>query len=369
MQYINYPHLLLCSTALSLLMSHAYAVTSPVTPGPSVGHRPVTTGLNLGTGNGAGGGNITLATTHLSVGNTIGLMAASGNDADGDADKAGAHCVWYRVDPNTQAETVVRDPGAADRNCHYTIQSADVGFKIKNVIKIFSDQDIATTKGFKLNPIDSWPVETVSANMVINQNNRPFDHIQLDGHKEQMPTTFPTTAYEGAQMQLALTSSSPPNSINSNYNWSSSSAPAVTVNGVGLVTFNNLPSKDGVNIVATAKDGTHSYSYYFKTPKFFITHPSGTALTKTESEKFCVSIGAYKLPAAADLSNGTANRQLGYLLNEWGSFTSRHPWNGGGYFTSKAADGISDETVSLHNGYIGRIALGAAAGVICMKSL
>lgn len=175
---MNYPHVLLCGTVISLLAaSCAYAVESPVTPGPSVGHRPVINGLILGTGNAPNGGDITLNNTILNVGDTIGLWAATGIDADGDLDKAGAHCVWYRVDPNTNAETVVRDPGAADRNCHYTIQAADIGFKIKNVIKIFSDQDIATTKGFTINPIDSWPVETLSSNEV--QSYQPFEYIRL----------------------------------------------------------------------------------------------------------------------------------------------------------------------------------------------
>lgn len=159
---------LLCATAITLLMADStFAVESPVTPGPSVGHRPVTTALILTTGPGL---DITSTGTILNVGDTIGLASARGDDADGDMDKAGANCVWYRVDPVTNAATVARDPGPTDRNCHYTLQAADVGFKIKNTIKIYSDQDIAAAKGFTINPIESWPVDTVSATTVVSRS-------------------------------------------------------------------------------------------------------------------------------------------------------------------------------------------------------
>lgn len=146
-----------------LVINPVYAVESTATPGPSVGHRVVTTNLFLGT---TAHGNIALNTTRLTVRGTIGLYSATGKDADGDVDKAGAHCVWYKVDPITNVETMIKDPGVSDRNCHYTMQPGDVGFKIKNVIKIYSDQDIATAKGYTINPIESWPVETLSANTV-----------------------------------------------------------------------------------------------------------------------------------------------------------------------------------------------------------
>lgn len=193
---MKYPHILLYSTVISLVTaSYAYGIESQVTPGPSVGHRPVITGLILGTGNGVGGGNITLNTTNLRVGEAVGLLSAAGGpssmDADGDLDKAGAHCVWYRVDPNTNAETVIKDPGPTDRNCHYVIQASDVGFKIKNTITIFSDQDIATKKGYTLNPIASLPVDTVSAN--IASSSLPFEIIYgPDTYVEIQPNQYDT---------------------------------------------------------------------------------------------------------------------------------------------------------------------------------
>ncbi|MEG0171507.1 MAG: hypothetical protein RR774_05805, partial [Acinetobacter sp.] len=158
----------------------AYATPSAPTPGPSVGHRPVVTGLILGASD-VGGiykGDMTLSSTSLKPGEGISLASAAGGpngmDVDGDLDKFGAHCVWYRVD-NQGVETVVKDPGPNDRNCSYTIQASDAGFKIKNVITIFSDQDVATQKGYTLNPIGSMPVETVSANNVIPS--LPFEII------------------------------------------------------------------------------------------------------------------------------------------------------------------------------------------------
>ncbi|MDQ4429030.1 hypothetical protein PKO51_06525 [Yokenella regensburgei] len=157
---------LLCATAITLLMADStFAVESSVTPGPSVGHRPVTTRLILGNSS-TPSENITNSKTILKVGDTILLKSAVGDDADGDIDKGGAYCVWYRVDPITSIAVVAKDPGPADRSCSYTIQTADVGFKIKNTIKIYSDQDVATAKGYTINPIESWPVDTISANIV-----------------------------------------------------------------------------------------------------------------------------------------------------------------------------------------------------------
>ncbi|EHM1654536.1 hypothetical protein KDR40_004863 [Salmonella enterica subsp. enterica serovar Saintpaul] len=336
------------------------ATESPATPGPSVGHRPVTSALIL-----SANGNfndITSAATSLKVGDVIGLAHAYGDDKDGDADKAGAYCVWYRVDPNTGTETEASKPVATDRNCRYTVQSADVGFKIKNTITIFSDQDIATASGFTINPIDSWPVSTMSANIVTSLNNMPFDHIQVEKYRVSIPTAFPVTAYEGAQMHLALTSTQlPNNALNTTYDWYSSAAPAVTVNGVGSVTFNHIPPNPDVSIVAKAKDGTHSYSYQFRISKFFITHPNGTSMNKKDSDTFCTSNG-YQAPKGNDVSNGGALRQVGYLLNEWGSFANRTPWNGGAYHTTEGF-------VSLTNGVSGNSNdVNVVRGVICVKN-
>lgn len=142
-----------------------FATTSLPTLGPSVGHRPDVINLKLVTGN----ADITSASAMLYPGANINLLDVAGGpngmDVDGDLDKAGAHCVWYKVDTNG-VETVVKDPGPNDRTCFYTMQASDIGFKIKNTITIFSDQDNATAKGYVLNPIASLPINTVSHNEV-----------------------------------------------------------------------------------------------------------------------------------------------------------------------------------------------------------
>lgn len=249
----RYNSYFLPAALLVLLASgESSAIQSQPTPSPSVGHRPVTTGLVLGTGN----GDITVNTTNLNVGETIGLVAVSGNDADDDTVKAGANCVWYRVDPNTNAETVAKDPGGADRNCHYTLQAADVGFKIKNVIKIFSDQDIATAKGFTINPIDSWPVETISNNEV-QPIAIPFPattnlNTHVNPHTFSLNSGFPWTAFESARFTIQVEGNA---SNNTQYDWSSSQPTWASVDANGVVRFTTKPSSatKTVTIRATLK--------------------------------------------------------------------------------------------------------------------
>ena len=108
-------------TLIGLLsINQTYALESAMTSGPSVGHRPVINGLVLGTAR----GDISQNTVPLYVGDVISRTGGTITDVDGDPVEAGEYCVWYRVEPNTNMETVVKDPGATDRSCEYTLQTA-----------------------------------------------------------------------------------------------------------------------------------------------------------------------------------------------------------------------------------------------------
>ncbi|MEG1440149.1 MAG: hypothetical protein RSC83_13385 [Hafnia sp.] len=287
---MKYPHVLLCGTVISLLTaSCAYAVESLVTPGPSVGHRPITINLGIGTGTGASPGDMTQPGGTLIAGQTLGLFSAAGNDPDGDPDKGGANCVWYRVDPNTQAETVAKDPGAADRNCHYTLQAADVGFKIKNVIKIFSDQDIATAKGFTINPIDSWPVETVSANRVAAAN--PYisriETPSIPPLHHKADAGFPKIAYQMAYFDIIIEDGSGSGNLARDYRWSSSEPYAISVSSDGSVTVNNVSVNPVITITATPKSGGGKALTYEIKPREFV-QAYGNLVNHANAAKYCV---------------------------------------------------------------------------------
>lgn len=264
----------------------AYATTSAPTPGPSVGHRPVVTGLVLGASD-AGGiykGDMTLSSTSLKPGEGIGLASASGGpnamDVDGDLDKFGAHCVWYRVD--TQGvETVVQDPGTNDRRCGYTIQSGDVGHKIKNVITIFSDVDIATQKGFTLNPIASMPVETVSANSVTPLVPKPFNRITVNGGREVSHASFPVTGFKGAKFTLHA------DDIALNYIWTTDNQNVSVLADSGDVVINDKTVNEDITITAVSKNNNNaSHSYKFRIEKW-ITHSGNVRMDFPATRTYC----------------------------------------------------------------------------------
>jgi len=226
------------------ITSFAYATTSAPASGPSVGHRPVVTNLKLGTN----AGDITSSSTTLNPGDVINLTDAAGGpngmDVDGDLDKAGAHCVWYRVDTNG-VETVARDPGPNDRNCIYTIQTGDAGHKIKNVITLFSDQDSATQKGYTLNPTASMPVTTVSNGVVSGK----FKSLTYNKKHTIEPRYFhvkPNPAFVKAKFTYD-THESP-----TEYIWQSSNPSVMSVSSTGEVTIQRDFSQP-VTITATSK--------------------------------------------------------------------------------------------------------------------
>lgn len=284
----------------------AYATPSAPTPGPSVGHRPVVTGLVLGASD-AGGiykGDMTLSSTSLKPGEGIGLFNAAGGpnamDVDGDLDKAGAHCVWYRVDTNG-VETVVQDPGPNDRRCSYTIQSGDVGHKIKNVITIFSDQDSATQKGYTLNPIASMPVETVSANSVT------WDLVplraSLNGKIYAENTWFPTSGFSQATFSLIgmpVTGTT----------WTSSHANVAVTPG-GRVTFNDVVSGP-VTIKGESTSGLKA-EYTFTLNRWY-TGFGQMKLNYADAEAYCQNRGEI-LPNSKTISR----HNPGGMVYEWGN--------------------------------------------------
>lgn len=139
-----------------------HATLSPATSGPSVGHRPVLSAKKVN----ISGNAIEDKGTILGVGDKITLAEPAGSDKDGDAIKKGAKCVWYKAPVDGKPPVLVKDPGETDRSCEYTIQSSDIGFKIKNSIQIFSDEDVATASGVTVNPVESLTVNIESANSV-----------------------------------------------------------------------------------------------------------------------------------------------------------------------------------------------------------
>lgn len=284
MKLFKYNTILLLMMFGGLAAAGAYATPSAPTRGPSVGHRPVITGLILGASD-AGGiykGDMTLSSTSLKPGEGIGLFSAAGGpnamDVDEDLDKAGAHCVWYRVD--TQGvETVARDPGPNDRNCSYTIQSGDVGHRIKNVITIFSDQDIATQKGFTLNPIASMPVETVSANSV-EVLLKPFNRITVNGGREVSHASFPVTGFKGAKFTLHA------DDVASNYIWESDNKNVSVIANSGDVIFNNKTISEDVTIKAVSKNNNANHYFTFRVKKW-ITHSGNVKMDFPATRTYC----------------------------------------------------------------------------------
>ncbi|EFR0233276.1 hypothetical protein HZM05_002841 [Salmonella enterica] len=358
---MNYPHALLCGTVISLLTaSCAYAVESPVTPGPSVGHRPVINGLVLATSS----GDITQSSTLLTVGATISRTLGTVADVDGDPVETGEYCMWYRVDPNTLAETLVKDPGATDRNCEYTLQVADLGFKIKSVLKFFSDGIIAAGNGFKVNPSESWPVEVLSANDVgpapipfpasttLNTHVAPYTFTLNSG--------FPSTGFVGATFTIQIGGST---SNNSQYNWSSSQPSWINVDTRGIVTFRSKPSSstNKVRVFASSKNDKSILYYKDIILNDWFTNNSTNKGNWASTDNYCRSLGnGYEMPTRARLGmavvgNSFARRGGLGLWSEWGAMHSySNGWVAGNqfYWTAEQMTGSSRYIVRFSDGYV-----------------
>lgn len=329
-----------CFFVITLMVTgKVYATESLPTQGPSVGHRPVVTGLILGTGTGPGNGIITDSTVKLSVGSTIGLLSAAGGpggmDIDGDEDKAGAYCVWYKIPAGGGTPIVIQDRGPADRNCQYTVQMSDAGFKIKVDVTIFSDTDKALAKGYTLNPVASMPVEQISANEVvapylkglfIEKNNlgSEFTFNESDG--------FPTIAFKGATFKV-LIDDGVGNLINGQYSWSSSRKNEVSVNNDGEVTFDTKPS-GSVIIEARSRNGGGVIKYEFKTKYWMDIYTGPTGVYAPDGYQHlinsCVNDGRKAIPkelyTTVKMPGENPVRGIGTLFGEWGSGGKSDPY-------------------------------------------
>lgn len=310
--------------------TNAYAIPSAPTPGPSVGHRPIVTDLVIGARSAGGAqADITLPSTSLVPGDFLYLARASGGpnaaDIDGDLDKIGAHCVWYKVHTDGTS-TVAQDPGPNDRICQYTIQTSDIGFKIKNVIRIFSDQDVATQKGYTLNPIDSLPVETVSA-AVVGQSILPFQYKGLYESKYGYVDVgsmaqFKTMIKDGTFMLgNSMDSSGYVESMGADFVWTSSDPSSLQVSD-GLITVKDLPAGPVIIRAENTSSGI-TYEYTVLRPKQWFTdeiwRPSVIfpPIAGSEAVNACLSKGA-RMPSSSELLvesiEGAINSSL---VNEW----------------------------------------------------
>ncbi|MCW6569461.1 Ig-like domain-containing protein [Yersinia ruckeri] len=317
--------LLLVMFSILINVSFSHAVVSDPTLGPSVGYRPTFTGgLQV-----AGGGF--LEQSPLIVGETIALWRMGGNDQDGDnIDTSGAYCIWYKVDPITDAAVVVQDRGDTDRNCSYKIRTSDLGFKIKNTITIFSNQNDAILKGYTINPIDSWPQDTVSSRVV---EGKPFTHITVPGSNNLAPIrAFPENAYEGVVYRLFLDR---PRS----FNWSSSDPTIVSVDLDGNVRINARPGNNGVTISAVSTNNEEVFIHHIRPSLWFIHGPDISS--HLDAKRYCEAQGdSFKLASYFTEFTPLYREYLGQL--------KKHPWNGviyhdynGGGFGMNASTGNS----------------------------
>lgn len=330
MTQFKYPHFLLGIVVAGLWFAgDVYATQSLPTLGPSVGHRPVMTNLVLATKVGPANGVITDSAAILSVGSTIELLSAAGSpsgvDVDGDKDKAGAYCVWYKVPAGGGTPVLIQDNGPTDRSCQYTIQMSDVGFHIQNISKIYSDADIAAAKGYTINPIESIATETLSATAVAapyikglrTNTNQSWTHNEKDG--------FPTIGYDGAAFKMLIDNGTG-TLMNSQYTWQSSNTSEVSVDNDGNIIINKAPSGE-ISITATPSVGG-VITYRFKIRDWFINagYPVGfTQMQGWESYGCITPHGGTGLATQAQMTPATKVGEypnkpgIGTIFGEWGA--------------------------------------------------
>lgn len=332
MRFFVSPHTILGITVAGFVVPGVgFATESPHTQGVSVGHRPVLTNLLLGTGKGAGNGVITDPGASFGVGDTISLMSATVVDADGDKDKAGAYCVWYKIPAGGGTPVLVKDPGPADRNCEYTIQAGDVGFHIQNIIKVYSDPDSAVAKGYTINPVDSVATEVLSASAVVApyiKGLRPkkrsdmlspqWTHNESDG--------FPSTGYAGAEFQMLIDNGTG-TLINNLYTWTSSNATEMSVDANGNITLIKAPSGE-LSVTATPGTAGTALTYRFRVRDWFVSYGSKASFAEVNrwGTGTCVtSLGGTGLATVAQLTPAkklnefVSGSSMGSLYGEWGS--------------------------------------------------
>lgn len=386
MTQFKYPHFLLGTVVAGLWFAgDAYATQSPLTPGPSVGHRPVMTNLILGTGTGPANGVITDSSAILSVGSTIGLLSAAGGpggmDIDGDEDKAGAYCVWYKIPAGGGTPIVIQDRGPADRNCHYTVQMSDAGFKIKADVTIFSDTDKALAKGYTLNPVASIPVEQISVNSVIPQ---PFIR-GVSNHYGKRHMFNPDSGYPS---RFAIDTGSATFTLKINiddglgkeanlkdFNITDTSAGTsiieiggeILVMGSSALSPDKLtpPSNSQFSFTLQPKSGAKPIKYEYKFSEFwyFPNRPENDPKeTQAGAAILCANTGGV-LPTPTQMTSGTGVRDMNSMWGEWGGFWSLGSksstyWSSDSGIAVSAADGST-----VVSGVTSRLS------VVCVKKM
>ncbi|EDI4473223.1 hypothetical protein CD575_22235, partial [Salmonella enterica] len=249
-------YLFLSASVVTLMAAgKTYAIESSPTPGPSVGHRPVVKNLKLVNSQSK---DITQSTTQLEPGDTISLLNATVSDIDGDISGAGAYCIWYKVAVSGGTPIMVYDPGPNDRNCSYTLKDSDIGFRIKNTIKFYSDQSIAINQNYTINPVESVGIDTLSSRIVTTPH--PFSGMLSNGTIFSSSSGFPSTGFANASFQLQVNGSS---ASNRNYEWVTEDPSVVSVNDIGEVFLKSKIVGD-VNIVAINMMGGQSYTLRLK---------------------------------------------------------------------------------------------------------
>lgn len=322
MTQFKYPHFLLGTVVAGLWVAgEAYATQSLPTLGPSVGHRPVMTNLVLATKVGPANGVITDSAAILSVGSTIELLSAAGGpggvDVDGDEDKAGAYCVWYKVPAGGGTPVLIQDNGPTDRSCQYTIQTSDIGFKIKADVTVFSDTDKAQAKGYTLNPMKSLPEVQESTNAVVPA---PFfSGWIIDGHRRalKLGNEVRLSAFENAELQLIIDDGNGTQMKNEEFIWSSSSS-EITVNALGVVNFQSH-AKDYIFIEAISKGSGSSIKLRVAIGSWFTIPPIKRSLYSASS--YCASQSGALLPTILDYGAGQKPFEGGNftsLFTMWG---------------------------------------------------
>lgn len=150
-----------------LMSGGVYATQSPPTKGPSVGHRPLTSGLILEYNSG-NPSEFSGPDVELWVGDTIALKNPGGVDSDGDENEKGGYCDWYRVDRNNNTSLIKKEDGRLD--CSYTLEKKDVGYRIRADVLLRSDKAKATAKGYTVNPSNGLTEKRVSAKPVTERH-------------------------------------------------------------------------------------------------------------------------------------------------------------------------------------------------------
>lgn len=372
MLYVN--QFLSLSITLNLLMvNQAYAVESSSTPGPSVGHRPVINGLVLGTIR----GDMSQSSVPLYVGEEISRTAGTITDVDGDPTETEEFCRWYKVDPVTHSETLM----ASGKPCSYTLQPGDVGFKIKNEIKVISDSAVASAKGFRLNPDESWPVRTESANVVIAATPTPFPatttlNTHLNPHVFSVNSGFPEAGFIHAEFTIQVEGDV---NNNSQYEWSTDQPTWTNVDTNGIVKFTAKPSRATKTVRITASSKTNKAIVYIKdfTINRWFTNNGIVHMNWTQQNSFCstprrlASNGVLGGNYSAPNTITTRGTRAGALWSEWGNW-SRYPGSGfevGQYYTSEQDTSVDNYFIRSDTGFLGLIPSTGQLLVACVQDI